>query len=315
MTTLIGTGTLEAGHRVEVVDGEDAGRVVVGRNVVLAAGSVPRTLPGFEVDGRWVMTSDEFLDLKELPASVAVIGGGVIGCEFASLLADLGSKVTILEALDTILPGCDDDIVRLVVRVLQEARHRHRHRVKVEGAHAVARRDRDDGEGGRPDLGRGGRRGVGGPAPPHRGVGGRRGRRRRSTSAASWWPTSTSAPASTACGPSATSWPARRSWPTSGFAEAIVAVKGMLGEPVVPVDYGKVPWAIYCHPEVAFCGMTEAQAKAAGIDVVTKKDPFGGNSRAQIIGDTEGLVKIVAEQRPDGTAGTGPRRAHVRARG
>ena len=88
-----------------------------------------------------------------------------------------------------------------------------------------------------------------------------------------------------------------------GFAEAIVAVKGMLGEPVVPVDNGKVPWAIYCHPEVAFCGMTEAQAKAAGIDVVTKKDPFGGNSRAQIIGDTEGLVKIVAEQRPDGTAG------------
>ena len=88
-----------------------------------------------------------------------------------------------------------------------------------------------------------------------------------------------------------------------GFAEAIVAVKGMLGEPVVPVDNGKVPWAIYCHPEVAFCGMTEAQAKAAGIPVVTKKDPYGGNSRAQIIGDTEGVVKIIAEQRPDGTAG------------
>ncbi len=77
----------------------------------------------------------------------------------------------------------------------------------------------------------------------------------------------------------------------------------MLGEPVVPVDNGKVPWAIYCHPEVAFCGMTEAQAKAAGIPVVTKKDPYGGNSRAQIIGDTEGVVKIIAEQRPDGSAG------------
>jgi dihydrolipoamide dehydrogenase len=88
-----------------------------------------------------------------------------------------------------------------------------------------------------------------------------------------------------------------------GFAEAIVAVKGMLGEPVLPVDYGRVPWAIYCHPEVAFCGMTEAQAKAKGIAVVTKKDPFGGNSRAQIIGDTEGVVKIVAEQQPDGSAG------------
>jgi dihydrolipoamide dehydrogenase len=116
VTILSGTGTLGPGRRVEVTDGEDAGRVVVGRNVVLAAGSVPRTLPGFEVDGRWVMTSDEFLDLKELPASVAVIGGGVIGCEFASLLADLGTSVTIVEALDAILTGCDDDIIRLVAR-------------------------------------------------------------------------------------------------------------------------------------------------------------------------------------------------------
>ena len=88
-----------------------------------------------------------------------------------------------------------------------------------------------------------------------------------------------------------------------GFAEAIVAVKGMLGETVVPVEYSRVPWAIYCHPEVAYCGLTEAQAKEKGIDVVVKKDPFGGNSRAQIIGDTEGMVKIVAEKRPDGSAG------------
>jgi len=64
-----------------------------------------------------------------------------------------------------------------------------------------------------------------------------------------------------------------------------------------------VPWAIYCHPEVAFSGLTEAQAEAAGIEVVVKKDPFGGNSRARIIGDTEGLVKVVAEKLPDGTAG------------
>ena len=71
----------------------------------------------------------------------------------------------------------------------------------------------------------------------------------------------------------------------------------------MPVDYDRVPWAIYCHPEVAFAGLTEAQAVAQGLEVVTKKDPFGGNSRARIIGDTEGLVKVVAERRPDGSAG------------
>ena len=141
MTTLSGTGTLKADRRVEVVDGEDAGRVVVGRNVVLAAGSVPSGLPGFEVDGRWVMTSDEFFDLKELPASVAVIGGGVIGCEFASLLADLGSKVTILEALDTILSGCDDDIVRLVARSFKKRGIDIVTGVHGRGAHAVEGRD------------------------------------------------------------------------------------------------------------------------------------------------------------------------------
>ena len=97
-----------------------------------------------------------------------------------------------------------------------------------------------------------------------------------------------------------------------GFAEGIVVVKSILGEPVVPVDYGRVPWAIYCHPEVAFAGLTEEAARAAGFDVVVKKDPFGGNSRARIIGDTDGLVKVVAERRPDGSDREDPRRPHGR---
>ena len=88
-----------------------------------------------------------------------------------------------------------------------------------------------------------------------------------------------------------------------GFAEAIVAIKDILGESPLPVDYERVPWAIYCHPEVAFAGLTEAQAVAQGFNVITKKDPFGGNGRARIIGDTEGMVKVVAEKRPDGSAG------------
>jgi dihydrolipoamide dehydrogenase len=87
------------------------------------------------------------------------------------------------------------------------------------------------------------------------------------------------------------------------FAESIVVVKSILGEPTAAVDYSRVPWAIYCHPEVAFAGMTEAGAKEAGLDVVVKKDPFGGNSRARIIGETEGMVKVIAEKRPDGSTG------------
>ncbi|HVB91520.1 MAG TPA: dihydrolipoyl dehydrogenase [Acidimicrobiales bacterium] len=302
VTIFSGTATLQAGRRVEVLDGDDAGRVLIGRNVVLAAGSVPRTLPGLPVDGHWVMTSDEFLDLKEIPGSVAVVGGGAIGCEFASLLSDLGAKVTVLEALDSILTGCDDDIVRLITRCFKKRGIEIVTGVQVRGhtpeaggnvttVHAgednydveaivvsVGRRPRTEGlvaDGVAVQI-------------DERGFVVADGYQR------------TGEPGVWAVGDVVAGTPQLAH---VGFAEAIVAVKGMLGEPVLPVDYGKVPWAIYCHPEVAFCGMTEAQAKAAGIAVVTKKDPFGGNSRALIVGDTDGVVKVVAEQLPDGSAG------------
>jgi dihydrolipoamide dehydrogenase len=302
VTILSGTGMLKAGRQVEVVDGEDAGKVVSGRNVVLAAGSVPRTLHGLEVDGRWVMTSDEFLDLKEIPASVAVIGGGAIGCEFASLLSDLGAKVTVLEALDSILAGCDEDIVRLIGRAFKKRGIDVVTGVQVTGhtpsadgtvtsvqagdhtydvaaiVVSVGRRPRTEGLLGDGVSVQIDERGFVVADEFQR----------------------TGEPGVWAVGDVVAGTPQLAH---VGFAEAVVAVRTMLGEAAVPVDYGKVPWAIYCHPEVAFCGMTEAQAKAAGIAVVTKKDPFGGNSRAQIIGDTEGVVKIVAEQRADGSAG------------
>jgi dihydrolipoamide dehydrogenase len=302
VTTFSGTGTLEADHRVRILDGDDAGKELIGRNVVLAAGSVPRSLPGLEIDGRWIMSSDEFLDLKEVPASVAVVGGGAIGCEFASLLSDLGAKVTILEALDSILTGCDEDIVRLVARSFKK-----RGIDVVTGVQVEGHKPREDGSctvvkageatfdveaivvsvGRRPRTEALVAPGVGVEINERGFVVADEFQR-------------TAVPGVWAVGDVVAGTPQLAH---VGFAEAIVAVKTMLGETVVPVDYGRVPWAIYCHPEVAFCGMTEAQAKAQGIPVVTKKDPFGGNSRALIVGETEGVVKIVAEQRPDGSAG------------
>ncbi|HWE65779.1 MAG TPA: dihydrolipoyl dehydrogenase [Acidimicrobiales bacterium] len=302
VTILSGTGTLQADHRVRVVDGEDAGREVVGRNVVLAAGSVPRSLPGLEIDGRWVLTSDEFLDLKEVPASVAVVGGGAIGCEFASLLSDLGSKVTVLEALDSILTGCDEDVVRLVSRSFKKRGIEvftgvqvESHRPNAGGSTTTVKAGEQSFEveaivvsvGRRPRSEGLVADGVGVEINDRGFVVADEYQR-------------TAVPGVWAVGDVVAGTPQLAH---VGFAEAIVAVKSMLGETVLPVDYSRVPWAIYCHPEVAFCGLTEAQAKAKGIPVITKKDPFGGNSRALIIGDTEGMVKIVAEQRPDGSAG------------
>ena len=87
------------------------------------------------------------------------------------------------------------------------------------------------------------------------------------------------------------------------FAEAILGPKDLLGERPAAIDYSRVPWAIYCNPEVAFAGHSEASAKEAGFDVLVSKHRFAGNSRAMILGETDGLVKIIAEKQADGTGG------------
>ncbi len=301
VTVLNGTARLEADHRVVVVDGADQGTELVGQGVILAAGSVPRTLPGLEPDGKFVHTSDEFLDLTALPARAVVVGGGAIGCEFASMLADMGTAVTVLEFLPTILAGCDAEVAAVVQRAFKKrgidvrtgvsvtghAPKKSSTAVTIEGGEAietdlivvsVGRRPRTEdllGEGT-------------GVVIDERGFVVADGLQR--TGAAGVY----------AVGDVVAGSPQLAH---VGFAEAIVAIKTILGEATVPVDYDRVPWAIYSNPEVAFVGLTEAAAKERGIEVVVKKDPFGGNSRAQIIGETEGVVKVIAEKRPDGTAG------------
>ena len=301
VTIFEGTARLDANQTVTVLDGADAGVIAQGKNVVLAAGSVPRTLPGFDVDGTIVVTSDEFLNLTSLPATAAVIGGGAIGCEFASMLCDMGTKVTILEGLPSILTGCDTEVANVVqrafkkrgieiqvgVKITGHAPKKNGTAINIEGAEdvkvdmvvvSIGRRPRSEGL-----LGEGT-----GVELDERGFVVADGYQR------------TANPNVFAVGDVVAGTPQLAH---VGFAEAIVAIKTMLGEPVVPVDYDRVPWAIYSNPEVAFCGLTEAGAKEKGYDVVVKKDPYGGNSRAQIIGDTDGVVKIIAEKRADGTAG------------
>jgi dihydrolipoamide dehydrogenase len=303
ITVFNGSGTLLPEHRVQIAGNDGSTVEIVGTDVVLAAGSVPRTIPGFDIDGELVLTSDEVLDLEKLPSSVAVIGGGAIGCEFASLLSDLGSSVTVFEALPTILNGCDEDVVKAVARSFRKRGIDVKAGVQLQGhtpdpsgqGTVVLFGDGDKlavdavviSVGRRP-------RSEGLVAPGTGVVVDDRGfvvtDRTMRTDADGVW----------AVGDLVAGTPQLAH---VGFAEGIVVIKSILGEPVLPVDYDRVPWAIYCHPEVAFAGMTEAAARKAGIDVVVKKDPFGGNSRARIIGDTEGLVKIVAERLPDGTTG------------
>jgi len=301
VTIFEGTGRLDANQTVTVLDGADAGVVAEGTNVIIAAGSVPRTLPGFDVDGKFVLTSDEFLDLDKLPATAAVIGGGAIGCEFASMLADMGTKVTILEGLPSILAGCDAEVATVVQRAFKKRGIEIQTGVKIIG-HTPAKKGTAITMEGAEDVNVEMVVVSVGRSPRTQGLLGEGTgveiNERGFVVADGYMRTAN--PHVFAVGDVVAGTPQLAH---VAFAEAVVTIKTILGEAVVPVDYDRVPWAIYSNPEVAFCGLTEAAAKERGYDVVVKKDPFGGNSRAQIIGDTDGVVKIIAEKRADGTAG------------
>jgi dihydrolipoamide dehydrogenase len=300
VTVYDGIGTLGADHLVKVSGGSSGDVELSGTHVVLASGSVPRTIPGFEVDGTRVVTSDEVLSLQTLPASAVVIGGGAIGCEFASMMSDLGTEVTILEGLPKILPGCDEDITKIVLKSFKDRGIDVRTGVTVNGHSPTA-------DGTVVQFGDGesievetvvvsvGRR----PLSENLDLAGTavtisdRGHVEVDALCR------TAEPGVYAIGDLI----ATPALAHIGFAEGILIIKDILGEDPDPIDYGKVPWCIYCHPEVSFVGHTEASAKEAGFDVIVSKHRYSGNGRALILGEPEGMVKIIAEKRADGTGG------------
>jgi dihydrolipoamide dehydrogenase len=300
VTYVLGVGALNADNSVTVTAADGTKTELTGKNVVLAAGSVPRVIPGFEPGGP-VMTSDEVLMLDRIPARIAVIGGGAIGCEFASTFVDLGAEVTILEGLPKILPGLDADLANVVVRSFGKKKIAIKTGVAVTGHKPTGSGSTvvsfGDGETLEVDavIVSVGRR----PFTDQLGL------------------------ANTKVGVSDRGFVEVDAYCRTNvanvyavgdlintpqlahvaYAEAILVVKQVLGETAIPVDYDRVPWAIYCSPEVAWAGPGEEAAKAAGYDVVVAKHQFRANSRAMIIGETDGLVKIIAKKNPDGTAG------------
>ncbi len=304
ITVLDGIGTLGANHTVTVAHPDGSSSTVTGTNVILASGSVPRTIPGFEPAGP-VMTSDEVLMLDYVPARVAVIGGGAIGCEFASTFADLGAQVTILEGLPKILPGLDSDVANVVVRSFKKKNIDIKTGVKVLGhtpsgfGGTTVHFGADDSDAQNLEVDAVvvsiGRR----PFADQLGLQGTA----VSVSARGFVEVDqycrTAEPGVYAVG-DLIDTPALAH---VGYAEAILVTKHILDEAPNPIRYDRVPWAIYCHPEVAFSGPSEEAARAAGFDVVVAKHQFRANSRAQILGELDGLVKVIAKKNADGTAG------------
>lgn len=291
-----GRGRLAGTGRV-AVESEGETREIATRNVVFATGSVMKTFPGFELDGEKVIGSREALGLPQLPGKMAIVGAGFVGVEFADVFNAFGVDVTLIEALDTLVPFEDPEIGKALERSFRKRGIRSLTNTRVK------RLDRDaspmvltvvnpDGSETAEEtdlvLMAVGRRPVSENLGLEKnGVAVEDGFIRIDE----WC--RTSQPGVYAIGDVA----GQPMLAHVGSHEGIVAAERIAGVAKHPMTYGNIPSVGYCHPEVASIGMSAAQAEEAGHEVVTGKYPLGAHGRALTAESADGFVKVVADAR------------------
>ena len=288
---ITGYGRLAGKGKVEVESAEGT-QTLEGRSVILASGSHARTIPGYDFDGEKIVSSDHALDWPSRPGRVAIIGGGVIGCEFASFLIDVGSEVHVFEVMDQIIPGSDAEAAKQLQRHLQKRGVKFHIGVGVEapkvGDTVVVPYGEEHVEVDvvLVSVGRG-------PNTEDVGLG--------TVSAevdggfVKVDPTTmqTAQEGLYAVGDIVAGTPQLAH---VGFAEAIAAVTHIATGETRPVNYQAIPRVTYTHPEVAEVGLTQAQAAEQGLDVDVAKHAFNGIGRAIIIGENQGFAKVISER-------------------
>ncbi len=291
-------------HKIEIMEGEarllSPTRVAVGErvltagNVVLATGSRPKQLPGLETDGERILTSDDLLQLEAPPKSIIVVGAGAIGCEFASFFVDIGTEVTLIEMMPTVVPLEDADVGRALgkslagrganvltsARVLTDRTRAYDGRVELTVEH--------DGQekqvSGEITLVAVGREAVTeGLGLENTAVQMEKGfihvdSRYR-----------TGDPCVYAAGDAIGGMLLAH----VAAAEGFIAGEAIAGRAPDPLDYNRVPRVTYSRPQIAAVGLTEQQAKDAGRNVKTQRFSFKYNAMALIHDETDGFAKIV----------------------
>ena len=296
--TIRGYGKLTgpAQNGVLAVEVTDAGKsnLIKTKNVILSTGSEARMIPGLEPDAR-VLTNIEILGLKEIPKSLVIVGAGAVGVEFASIFRSFDAEVTILEMLPRLVPVEDDDVSKELARVYRKRSINFHTGAKVEKVErtksgvavtfsvggkqekieaekiliAVGRKPRTENVGLEKTH-----------IKPDRGF----------IKTDSWM--QTSEPGVYAIGDIVLGTPQLAH---VGAMEGIVAVTKIAGKPGKPINPEHIPNATYCHPEIGSVGLTEEKAREAGYNLKIGKFPFSANSRASIVGQHEGFIKIVSD--------------------
>ncbi|MGH7458672.1 MAG: dihydrolipoyl dehydrogenase [Longimicrobiaceae bacterium] len=298
-----GFGQLNSADTVEVESGE-SGRTLKGKNVLLATGSVPVELPFLKFDGKKVVDSTGALSLERVPEQLVVIGGGYIGLELGSVWLRLGSRVTVLEMLDTIMPGMDAEVVKETAKVLKKQGFEIRTGTKVTGADSKGKRVKVEVEGGDPisadvvlvAVGR--RAYTEGMGFEEAGIRLEHGfiqvDDRYRTGVANVYAIGD------AIGGKMLAHKAEE--------EGVAAVENMAGGRG-RVNYDAIPGVVYTWPEAASVGLTEEEARERG-RVKVGRFPFAANGRAKAMGEADGFVKVIADAESDRLLGLhilGPR--------
>jgi dihydrolipoamide dehydrogenase len=297
-----GEGEANNGKGAKAGKGGKAGqggepRTLEAKHIILATGSKPKSLPMLKIDGDRVWSSDHAVFASEAPGAIAIIGAGAIGMEFADVFSAFGSEVTIIEALDRVLPIEDEESSKTVARAYKKRGMKLLEGATVEKAEVKKTKVKlsvktRKGDAEQLDVDRVlvavGRAAIlDDLGLEEAGVEVENGfikvdAKMRTTAEGVY-------AIGDCAGPPLLAHKASH--------EGIAAVEHMAGDEHAGVDYGNIPGVTYCHPEVASVGMTEAQAKEAGHEIDVGKFPFSANGRARTAGETEGFVKIIRDRR------------------
>jgi dihydrolipoyl dehydrogenase len=302
-----GSGRLAGGGKVEITDGQKQ-TLSAAKQVIVATGSQPRSVPGVEIDRKRIITSDEAIGLREVPKSIVILGSGAVGVEFASIFRRFGSEVTIVELLPKLVPIEDEAVSTELERSFKKQGIKVMTGTKVTSAKAGG--DGVDLEAQTPD-GRTTKLSAGyllvatGRGPVTSGLGAEelgltmeRGYIRVNERF------ETNVSGISAIGDVITfDKPGHPQLAHLSSAEGIALAERIAAQEFRPINYDQVPGCTYCDPEIGSVGLTEKEAQARGYEVKTGSFKFGILARARIANEVEGFVKIVFDKKYDEVLG------------
>lgn len=309
-----GSGRLAGKGRVEITEG-DRQTLTARQEIIVATGSQPRSVPGIEIDRTRIITSDEAINMKAIPKSIAIMGSGAVGVEFASIFRRFGSEVTIIELLPRLVPVEDEAVSTELERSFKKQGIKVLTGTKVTsakvGANAVDL-EAQGADGKAQKISAEFLLVATGRGPVTSGLGAEdlglqmdRGYIRVDHQF------KTSVPGISAIGDVITfEKPGHQQLAHLSSAEGIALAERIAGQEFRPINYEHVPGCTYCDPEIGSVGLTEAKAKERGFDVRVGTFKFGVLGRARIANEIEGFVKIVADKQYDEVLGVhmiGPR--------